>query len=126
MLTTTTIGTVLPTFKEEYGEDKNIDIMFSPSHTLFLAGFPNSKMTGIYIDKNGNWKVQVNIVMNLNVETSTRNWESARDIYMTAVFKFKVAVNDTNPFTKKYSVTPKNIEITNLKVLKGEEEMQME
>jgi len=126
MLTTSTIGTVLPTFKEEYGEDKNIDIMFSPSHSLFLAGFPNTKMTGIYIDKNGNWKIQVNIVMNLNVETSPRNWEAARDIYMTAVFKMKVQVNDTNPTAKKFSWTPKNMEITNLKVLKGSEEMQME
>jgi hypothetical protein len=126
MLTTSTIGTVIPTFKEEYGEDKNIDIMFSPSHSLFLAGFPNTKMTGIYIDKNGNWKVQINIVMNLNVETSPRNWESARDIYMTVVFKMKTAVNSTDPLAKVFSVTPKNIEITNLKVLKGEEEMQME
>ena len=126
MLTTSTIGTVLPTFKEEYGDDKNIDIMFSPSHSLFLAGFPNTKMTGIYIDKNGNWKVQINIVMNLNVETSPRNWEAARDIYMTAVFKMKTQVDDSNPFSKKFSWTPKNVEITNLKVLKGDEEMQME
>ena len=126
MLTTSTLGTVLPTFKEEYGEDKNIDIMFSPSHSLFLAGFPNTKMTGIYIDKNGNWKVQINIVMNLNVETSPRNWESARDIYMTAVFKMKTVVDDSNPLSKKFSWTPKNVEITNLKVLKGEEEMTME
>lgn len=64
--------------------------------------------------------------MNLNVETSPTNWESARDIYLTAVFKFKITSNDTNPFTKKFSFTPKNVEITNLKVLKGEEEMSME
>lgn len=68
----------------------------------------------------------MNIVMNLNVETSPRNWESARDVYMTGVFKFKVVVNDTLPYSKKFSWIPKNIEITNLKVLKGEEEMQME
>lgn len=126
MLTTTTIGTVLPTFKEEYGEDKNIDVMFSPSHSLFLAGFPNQKMTGIYMDKNGNWKIQVNLVMNVNVEVTPRNWESARDIYVTAVFKMKVTSNQTSPFSKKFAWTPKNLEITNLKVVKGEEEMSME
>jgi len=56
MLTTSTIGTVLPQFTEEYGDNKKIDIVFSPSHSLFLDGLPGSKMTGIYMDKNGNWK----------------------------------------------------------------------
>jgi len=64
--------------------------------------------------------------MNLNVETSPRNWEAARDIYMTAVFKMKTVVDGSSPRGKKFSWTPKNIEITNLKVLKGDEEMQME
>lgn len=54
---TDVIGTVIPTFTEEYGAGKALDIMFSPSHSLFLDGFPNAKMSGIYIDKNGNWKV---------------------------------------------------------------------
>ena len=61
MLTTSTIGAVMPQFTEEYGENKKIDIVFSPSHELFLDGVPESKMTGVYMDKNGNWKVQLNI-----------------------------------------------------------------
>lgn len=56
MLTTSTIGKVMPDFVDEYGENKKIDIVFSPSHSLFLDGFPESKMTGLYVDKNGNWK----------------------------------------------------------------------
>jgi hypothetical protein len=64
--------------------------------------------------------------MNLNVETSKGNWEAARDIYMTLVFKFKIQVDSSNPFRKKFSVTPKNLEVTNLKVLKDEGEMEME
>lgn len=123
---TSVVAAVIPTFSEEYGADNNLDIMFSPSHSLFQSGFPNAKMSGIYIDKNGNWKIQANLVMNLNVETSRGNWEAARDIYMTLVFKFKIQVDSSNPFRKKFSVTPKNLEVTNLKVLKDEGEMEME
>lgn len=117
-MTTDAVGTVIPTFPDEYGYKKALDIMYSPSHALFLEGFPNSKMSGIYIDKNGNWKFQINIVLNLNVETTPRHWEPAREVYMTMVFKQKITVNSTNPFNKKFAWTPKNLEITNLKVLK--------
>jgi hypothetical protein len=47
-------------------------------------------MTGVYIDKNGNWKIQANIVVLVNVETTPGRWESVRSIYMTIVFKLKV------------------------------------
>jgi hypothetical protein len=57
MLTTSTIGKVMPDFVDEYGEGKKIDLVLSPSHALFLDGFPESKMTGVYMDKNGNWKI---------------------------------------------------------------------
>lgn len=83
-------------------------------------------MSGIYIDKNGNWKVQANLVLNINVETTPGNWEAARDIYLTMVYKQKIAVTATNPFQKKFSLTPKNLEITNLKVFKDDKEMEME
>lgn len=125
-MTTNMIAPVIPTFTEEYGDNKNLDIMFSLSHSLFQSGFPNSKMSGMYIDKNGNWKMQANLVLNLNVETTRGNWESAREVYLTTVFKFKVSVNSTNPFSKKFALTPKNLEITNLKVLMKDKEMEME
>ena len=98
----------------------------SPSHALFLEGFPNSKMSGIYIDRNGNWKIQINFPMTILVEKPGKQWEEARSIYITMVFKFKISVNDVNPSTKKFSVTPKNLEITNLKVLKSGQEEEME
>lgn len=123
---TSVIAAVIPTFTEEYGADNNLDVMFSPSHSLFLNGIPNAKMSGIYIDKNGNWKIQANFIMNLNVETSKGVWESARDIYMTVVFKFKIAVDGSNPFRKKFSFTPKNFEVTNLKVNKDDTYQEME
>ena len=63
------LASVFPSFADKYGSDGNFDIMISPSHALFLDGFPNSKMSGLYIDKNGNWKLQVNIPLTIMVQT---------------------------------------------------------
>lgn len=56
MLTTSNIGQIFPDIVEEHGSGKNIDIIFSPSHSLFLDGVPEAKPSGLYIDKNGNIK----------------------------------------------------------------------
>lgn len=56
MMTTSMIGTILPQFKEEYGDNKKFDLSLTASHDIFTQGLPGSKMSGIYIDKNGNWK----------------------------------------------------------------------
>ena len=57
MLTTSTVGTVLPVFVDEFGHNKKIDLVETPSHALFLDGVPESKMKEIYMGKNGNWKL---------------------------------------------------------------------
>mmetsp|Transcript_42148 Transcript_42148/g.64639 ORF Transcript_42148/g.64639 Transcript_42148/m.64639 type:complete len:555 (-) Transcript_42148:60-1724(-) len=126
MLTTTTVGTVLPDFVENYGQGKKIDVIFTPSHSFFLDGFKDSKMSGIYMDKNGNWKIQVNAAFQLNVETLPDMWDVARNIYATVVVKLKVTTDESNPDNKKLILLPKNIEITKLKVLSGETPMEME
>ena len=63
MLTTSTIGTVLPEFINEYGPDKKVDLVLTPSHALFQEGIPGSRMMGVYMDKNGNWK----FILNFNI-----------------------------------------------------------
>jgi hypothetical protein len=35
MMTTSTIGTILPEFINEYGANKKIDLVLSPSHSMF-------------------------------------------------------------------------------------------
>jgi len=90
MLNTSTIGTVLPYFIEEYGPDKKLDLVYSPSHDLFVDGIPGAKMSGVYMDKNGNWKIQLNIGVQINLQRLPGMWEPVRNIYMTLIFKFKV------------------------------------
>lgn len=100
--------------------------MFSPSHSLFADGLPGSKMSGVYIDKNGNWKFQANIVINLTAETTPGRPENVRNMYLTLVFKMKMKQDDSNPFNKRFSLTPRSLEISQLKVMKGDEEMTTE
>ena len=56
-MNTMILATIFPSFADKYGNDAPIDIMMSPSHALFQDGVPNAKMSGLYIDKNGNWKL---------------------------------------------------------------------
>ena len=46
-------------------------------------------------------------------------------MYISFVVKVKLQMND-NPFDKKFVFTPRNIEMSNMKVMKGTEEMPME
>ena len=62
----------------------------------------------------------------MNVETSDDVWVPVRNIYMTIVLKLKVTMDESNPFSKKIILLPKNVEIANLKVLKDNEQMEME
>jgi len=78
------------------------------------------------MDKNGNWKVILNASVQLNVETLPNKWEPARHIYATVQFKFKTKTDRTNPFNKKLIIVPKNIEITKIKVMKGDQVQDME
>lgn len=125
-LHTTTVKPMLPQLAEEYGENKKLDIMLSPSHSLFLDAFPNSKMSGMYIDKNGNLKLMINVVMNLTVEKTPGNQEVVRNAYLTLVFKMKIKKNDGKPDQRKLIFHPRSLEISQLKVMKGDEEMTSE
>jgi hypothetical protein len=126
MLTTTTVGTVLPQFTEEYGEGKKLDLVITPSHEFFADGIPGSKMTGVYMDKNGNWKVQFNLAAQINMESLPGMWEPVRNIYLTLVLKFKISMNDKNPLDKTVVISPKNLELSEMKIMNGAEEMSME
>jgi hypothetical protein len=38
LLTTTTVGLAIPSFKEEYGENKPIDLVLTTSHDFISSG----------------------------------------------------------------------------------------
>ena len=53
-------------------------------------------------------------------------WEPVRNVYITLVAKGKIHFNTTDPEDVVINLTPKSIEMTNLVIKKGDEEVQME
>jgi len=103
-----------------------LDLVLTPSHDFFTEGVKGSKMTGIYMDKNGNFKVQLNVAAQINLQTEPAQWDPVRNIYLSLVFKFKLSINDKDPNDKLIVINPKNIELSEMKILNGQEEMSME
>lgn len=68
------------------------DTSFSFSHKLFKNGFPKSKMSGFQMDKNGNWKVTLNVAATIDAEEKKNSnvWTKIRDIYITLDARFKI------------------------------------
>ena len=67
--------------------------------------------------KNGDWKFLININLNLLVETSPDTFENARTGYATVVLRFKIKQNG-----EKISLSPKTVELSQLKIMNGDEE----
>ena len=61
LLSTSTVGYAIPSFKQEYGENRNIDIVGSLSHEFISDKIDNVQPSGIQMDKNGNVKFTINI-----------------------------------------------------------------
>lgn len=68
----------------------------------------------------------MNLAAQINLENLPGMWEPVRNIYMTLVFKFKIQMNDSNPLDKTVVINPKNVELSEMKIMNGSEEMAME
>lgn len=60
LLTTSTVGMVLPSFKEDFGEGRPIDVIGTLSHELFTEKIDNAQFTGISIDNKGILRANLN------------------------------------------------------------------
>ena len=62
LLTTSTVGMVVPSFKEEYGENRPINVVLTASHDFMTSGL-GSEVTpsGIQIEANGNFQLTFNL-----------------------------------------------------------------
>ena len=126
LLTSTTVGIAVPSFKEEFGEGKKIDLVGTLSHEFFTDKITDANPTGITLDKNGMLKITFNAGAKMVIEKSAGDWVEARDFYATLQIKAKVSTNQTDPYTKHFTIAPKNLELSLFKIFKGEEEMFLE
>lgn len=67
-LITNNFAMILPQILEDFGSDKNVDVMASLSHALIADKLEGTKPTGFQIDKNGNFRFIANISIQLLIE----------------------------------------------------------
>ena len=97
-MTTNTIGKGLPSFLEEYGADKRVDLSITTAHNLFVDGIPGAKMSALSFEKKGIVKLEINLAMALGIERETESWEweKSRDMYSTLTVRLKIKKDSTN------------------------------
>lgn len=110
LFTTTNVGFLLPSFKEDYGEGKPVDAVGTLSHEIFAEKIDNVQMSGISIDKNGVLRATINALASIMVETFPGEWEDTRQFYLTLNFKGKLYINETDT-NKSLTLLPKALEI---------------
>jgi len=80
------------------------------------------------MDKNGNWKIVVNIPGQVRI-LDGGDWTTVREIFASFTMKFKTWTNTTGGTDakhKKFVMSPKSLELTEMKVMKGSEVMEDE
>lgn len=125
LLTTTTLGMVLPSFKEDYGEGKPVDLIGTLSHDFLADSIEGIQFSGVTLDSKGMLKGTINAGAQIIIEKNPGEWEDARQFYFTLQFKAKLYVNETGG-NKTLTVLPKGVEIQTFKIYKGDEEMFLE
>ena len=68
LLTSSNIGVAIPSFTEEYGENKKIDVIGTLSHEFFSDRITDAANTAITLDKNGILKANFNMGAKLVLE----------------------------------------------------------
>ena len=69
-LNTSMVGLMIPQFIEEFGKNKEIDFYMNLSHFLISKKIENAKVSGLQIDKNGNFRFQFNFSVTILVESA--------------------------------------------------------
>jgi|LauGreDrversion4_2_1035121.scaffolds.fasta_scaffold200720_2 hypothetical protein len=109
MLTTTTIGVTIPSFKEQYGENKPIDIVLDSTQAFIEEGLgAGTTPTSVSIDANGNFNIVGNIGFQIIVDPKGFS-QLGRSIYIQLSLKGKVFVADEKHDNRTLVFLPKSI-----------------
>lgn len=125
-MTTKTIGTAIPSFKEDYKESVPVDFIATLYHEYIQSNLDNVVPSGFSLDAKGNFKGHLNIALQLVAEPTPGNWEDARKIFMTIALKGKIFIMDPDQQNRTLVILPKSFDLTSLKIFKGEDEQFLE
>ena len=121
-MTTTTLGKIIPSFLEEFGPGKNVDLLGSMSLKAVNSQLDDQVQTGFLIEKNGNFKFILNFYVEIIVENKDPEVKTpfikARKVVIGVTFKGKISLQDVSPEEKALLVIPKGAEATTIKITK--------
>jgi len=123
MLTTTTIGVTIPSFKEQYGENKPVDIVMDSTQSFFDEGLGPVTPTSVSIDANGNFNVVCNIGAQIIVDPKGYP-VLGRSLYIQLNLKGKIFVADEKHDNRTLVILPKSISMPIFKVKTADGEEQ--
>ena len=103
-----------------------MDVAFSFSQSAFAQVMKDSEPSNLRIEKDGTIKLSLNVIIQLNVETSPGKLERARTLYTTLAAEMQIEDIGFNPYNRKLSSKVKEMGIAKLVVLKGSKSMEME
>ena len=127
LLTTTTIGMVMPAFKEDYGEGKPIDIVGTASHDFIDSGLGGDiTPSGFSLEKNGNFQFGINLGAQVIVQGKDGEWQEARAIYVTLQLRGKMFIADDQFENRTFVILPKGVQMPTIKVFKEGQEQFLE
>jgi len=115
LLTTTTIGMAIPQFKEQFGDNKPIDIVFDPSHSFMVEGLGSVSPTSVTIDANGNFNVGANLGAQIIIDPKGES-SLGRAIYVQFQLKGKMFVADQHQDNRTLVILPKSLSMPVFKV----------
>lgn len=125
LLTTTTIGMVVPSFKEEYGDNRPLNVVLSGSHEFMTSGLGGDVTpTGVSIDEKGNFQITANLGAQLIVENKQGVQEEARAVYVQFALKGKMFVADPQFDNRTFVILPKSLQMPIFKVMNSQQEEQ--
>ena len=96
------------------------------SHEAVLEGNENAVPSGFSIDAKGNFQAHVNIALKIVAEVEEDNWEDARSMYMTFALKGKMFIMNPEDNNRTLIIMQKSIDMTELKIYKGDDEQFLE
>ena len=125
LLTTTTVGMVIPSFKEEYGDNRPLNVVLTASHDFMTTGLGEDVTpSGIQLESNGNFQVTANLGAQLIVENKQGVQEEARAVYIQLALKGKMFVADAQFENRTFVVLPKAVQMPVFKVMNSQGEEQ--
>lgn len=105
---------MVPSFREEFPEEKQLDPRYTFLHSTFARAFPDAPRSSGTISADGTFHVWMNLVVYLTIER-----KYVREIYTTVEYDVQYSNDDQSIDTRKYLMKSKSLQLTNFLVARG-------